>query len=477
MTSAHDIAASVRAGHSTPSHQVEMAIDRCEQVNEQLNALVEPTFDRARADAQILDGGKTDGMLAGVPILLKDLFCPREGDPAYQGNRALKVIDHRYDHTGAVARRFHEAGAISIGRSHSPEMGCGQCPAAAETEAYGPTHNPWNLDHSPLGSSGGSAAAVAAGIVPIAHATDGGGSIRLPASANGLVGLKASRGRISSAPAGEPWAGGIADGVVSRTVADSALALDVLAGHEPGDPYWVPAPPRPFVELATEDPGSLRIGVCDSVSYAETHDECRAAVADAAKLLSSLGHQLDGEYPTSFASLDYLYDYIRIIRVSLVDELAPFVQALGRPFTADDVEEGTWINYQRGRQVSASDYVASREALHRYTRTMVGWWADTGHDLLLTPTVAVPPPPTGHLVDGDERTLTKRLVPITAFTPQFNVTGQPAISLPLGWSSDGLPIGIQLVAAPGREDLLLQVATQLEQAAPWSNRRPATFAS
>ncbi|MEL7158555.1 MAG: amidase family protein, partial [Actinomycetota bacterium] len=193
-------------------------------------------------------------------------------------------------------------------------------------------------------------------------------------------------------------------------------------------------------------------------------------------LLGELGHRVDGGHqPAALAELGYLRHYMRAVRVSLVAELAMFEPALGRPFTADDVEEGTWINQLRGRKVSAVDYVYSRDALIAYSRRLIGWWHD-GHDLLLTPTVAVPPPPVGHLIEGDERTLVERLVPITAFTPQFNVSGQPAISLPLGTSTDGLPLGVQLVAAPGREDLLLQVAAQLEQAAPWHDRRPAIWA-
>lgn len=470
--SATIVAARVRQGTSRPEAEVAAAIDRAERVNGELRAIVGSTYDRARSAAA---AGAPDGLLAGVPIVLKDLFCPLEGDPAHQGNRALAAIDHRYDHTGAVARRLVEAGAISIGRSHSPELGCGQCPATSETALHGPTRNPWDPTRTPLGSSGGAAAAVAAGIVPIAHATDGGGSIRMPASATGLVGLKPSRGRISNAPMGELWAGGITDGVVTRTVADTALALDVLAGPEPGDLHIAPPLDAGFRQQLDIEPGPLRIGVCTNVPYAETHPDCEAATVAAAQLLDQLGHRIDDEQPEAMAELDYLRHYMRTVRVSLVAELAMFEPALGRPFTEADVEPGTWINQQRGRKVSAVDYVDSRDRLIAYSRRLIGWWHD-GHDLLLTPTVAVPPPPVGHLIDGDERTLSERLIPITAFTPQFNVSGQPAISLPLGQSSDGLPIGVQLVAAPGREDLLLQVASQLEQAAPWHHRRPQIWA-
>lgn len=469
-------AAAVRSEETAPSDEVEEAIGRADAVNGQINAIVEPTYDRARTRATEIP---TDGPLAGVPILLKDLFCPVEGDPAYQGNRALKEADVRYDHTGSVGRRFADAGAISIGRSHSPEMGCGQCPAAAETALYGPTRNPWDLAHSPLGSSGGAAAAVAAGIVAMAHASDGGGSIRLPASANGLVGLKPSRGRISSSPAGELWAGGVTDGVVTRTVRDAALGLDVLAGPEPGDPYRPLSTSRPYVDEVGVDPGSLRIGLVTELPYASTDPACVAATEAAATVLEGIGHTVAPGHPEPMNRLDYMYDFIRVIRVSLVTELAMFEAQLGRRFTEDDVEEGTWINYSRGARVSGPDYVSSRERLHQFTREMVSWWDEgdgEGHDLLLTPTVAIPPPPIGYLVDGEERELTSRLAGVTPFLPQFNVTGQPAISVPLGMSPDGLPIGVQLVAAPGREDVLIQVAAQLEHASPWTERRPVVSA-
>ncbi len=471
----------VRAGELSPSETVEAAITRAEALNPAINAIVQPAFDAARRRAAELDAGSdpaAGGPLAGVPILLKDLFCPVAGDTAYQGNRLLQELDHRYAETGAVARRLAEAGSISLGRSHSPELGCGQSPAAAETALYGPCRNPWDLTRSPLGSSGGAAAAVAAGIVPLAHASDGGGSIRIPASACGLVGLKPSRGRISPAPAGEAWAGGVTDGMMARTVADAALGLDVLAGPEPGDAYRaaVDAPGGGWLALVGADPGRLRIGLCTSLPYVDTDPVCVEAAEAAARLLASLGHRVEPGHPPSMDHLDYMYDYIRVIRVSLSASLNGLAAQLGRPFTEADVEPGTWLNAERGAQVSGADYAASRERLSRFTRDMVGWWRDgdgDGHDLLLTPTLGVEPPPLGWLVDGPERELTARLARVTPFLPQFNVTGQPAISLPLHRTAAGLPIGVQLVAAPGREDVLVRLAAQLEQAAPWAGTFPA----
>lgn len=455
----------VRSGDVSAASSLEAAVVRAEAINPSINAIVSPDYEGARRRAAEVD---PSAPLAGVPIVLKDLFCPVEGDTAYHGNRLLADLDWRYSTTGAVARRLAEAGTVSLGRSHSPEFGCGQCPAASETVLYGPTRNPWNLDHSPLGSTGGGAAAVAAGIVAAAHASDGGGSIRMPAAANGLVGLKPSRARISHAPAGDMWAGGATDGVITRTVADAAAFLDVLAGPEPGDPYWLPTPTTPFLHEVGRDPGHLRIGICTELPYAETDPECVAATRDVAQLLETLGHRVEVGHPAAMDHLDYLYDYIRVIRVSLSEEMGAFETAVGRPFSADDVEDGTWINLERGRRISGTDYVVSLERLSAFTRAMVAWWSD--FDLLLTPTTGITTPLVGYLVDGDERTLASRLTPVTLYTAQFNATGQPAISLPLGWPDDGLPVGVQLVAAPAREDLLLRVSAQLEQAAPWADR-------
>ena len=430
--------AEVVGGYRSPETAIAAAIERARAVNPTINAIVEPAYERALEKAA---GAGPAGSLAGVPILLKDLFCPAEGDTAYQGNRTLKDQDYRYPVSGAVVRRLENAGAVSIGRSHSPELGCGQCPAAAETALYGPARNPWNPEYSPLGSSGGAAAAVAAGVVPLAHASDGGGSIRIPASANGLIGLKCSRGRISAAPAGELWAGGVTDGVVSRSVRDTALALDVLAGPEPGDPHWVPPPARSYRALAGEPPPRLRIGLCTALPYTETAPGCAAAAREAADLLSDLGHRVERAHPEPMNRLDYMYDYIRVIRVSLVTELRMFEAGLGRPWRAEDVEEGTWINYQRGLKVSGADVFESRERLHRFTREMLAWWHQ-GFDLLLTSTLATEVPRVGHLVEGDERLLTRRLAAVTPFLPQFNVTGQPAISVPMAAGDNGVPIGV-----------------------------------
>jgi amidase len=470
MSDAMDLARRIGDGELTALEAVEAAIARVEARNPQLNAVVADTFDRARREAAVLDVG--DRPLAGVPILMKDLGGPVEGDPAPNGNRVLRDLGRRHTVTGAVGRRLREAGTVSIGRSHSPELGSGNCPASSETEAFGPAHNPWNLSRTPMGSSGGSAAAVAAGLVPLAHATDGGGSIRMPASACGVVGLKPSRGRVSSAPDPTAWAGGVAEGVVSRTVRDTALALDILAGPEPGDDYAAPPFAGSYMSEVGRDPGRLRCGVLDRVSWATTDPACIDAVARTLDVLDGLGHDIDPDArPAPLDHLDYLFDYVKVIRASAAAVLASLEAEIGRPWTADDVEDGTWVNHQRGRKLSAPDYLGALERLHRFSLDVIGWWDD--HDLLITPTLATPPPPNGFLVEGDDRQRRNRLNVTMPFTAQFNVTGQPAISVPLHWTAEGLPIGVQLVAAPGREDVLLRVAAQLEGAVPWAQRYDA----
>ncbi len=469
-------AALIRAREISPEEVVEEAIARAEAMNPALNAIVEPAYDAARQSAsRLTQRSLSDLPLAGVPMALKDLFSGLEGDTAYFGNRVLKSLDHRYAETSAVVRRFADAGAISLGRTHSPEFGYGNCTAAADTALYGPTFNPWALGHTAMGSSGGGAAAVAAGIIPIAHASDGGGSIRMPASACGLVGLKPSRGRVSSAPAGEVWSGGCSEGVLSRTVRDTALALDVLAGPEPGDPYGVPVQSPSYVEAIAAQSLPLTIGVAHGFSYTQTHPECQAAVDIASALLSRLGHHVYESMPSALDSLDYLYDYMVVIRTAIATELNALKRKLGREWSEEDMENGSWVQYQRGLRIPAVDFDVAIRGMQRWTREVVAWWHE-GNDLLLLPTLATPPPETGFLTAGPEPQRRARLAATIPFTPPFNVTGQPAISLPVHWTPEGLPVGVQLVAAPGREDLLLQVGASLERELDWSAKLPPLLA-
>ena len=475
---ATELARRVRDTELDAAAIVEAAIAACERLNPTLNAVFSTRFDLARQEArrEADPVGRSGGPLAGVPTLFKDLGTPEAGEPQYLGNRVLKALDARADADCHLVRKLKDAGAVSIGRTTVPEFASGNCPAACENEAFGDTRNPWNLAHSSMGSSGGSAVAVAAGIVPIAHGNDGGGSIRVPASANGVVGLKSSRGRISWGPIlGESWAGMATQGMLTRTVRDSALTLDLIAGPMPGDPYGCPAPARPFVQEVGAEPGQLRIGLCDINEAGPLHPDCRDAVRAVADKLANLGHRVEPAWPASFFSERLVHLCLTIVSVGIAQTVGLLEAALGRTFGEDDLERGTWLEAERGRSISGAEYLDAVTRLNRFTREMAAWWeGDDGYDLLLTPTLASPPPKLGVLVrrPDDRAALWAEAIP---YTPQFNTSGLPAISLPLSMSADGLPIGIQLGARYGDEATLIRVASQLEGAMPWRGRKPGVW--
>jgi amidase len=475
LLDAHAQAALVRRGEVTPTELVDSAIARIEDLDDALNAVIHRRFDEARAEAA--SPSLPDGSFRGVPLVVKDLGAggKLDGMPLHRGNRALR--DAGYVHRAgdsSVIRRFRDAGFVILGKTNTPELGFS---CTTESDAYGAARNPWDLARTPAGSSGGSAAAVAAGLVPVAHATDGGGSIRMPASVCGLVGLKPSRGRISTAPhTGESGAGRAVEGCVTRTVRDTAAILDVLAGAEPGDPVIAPPPARPFVDEVGAEPGSLRVGLCTvAVDGMTTHPDCVAAVEHTARVLDGLGHVVDEARPEAFGEpqvgIDGIIPAHAASTAAAVDEVG---RMLGRTVTADDFEPPTWEQATLGRAYDAPQLVAAMEAVVAWTRRMAGWWRD--RELLLMPTVGTPPPLLGHLAwSHDDATV--RMLEFNPFCPAWNWTGQPAITLPLGASTDGLPVGVMLVAAYGREDLLLRVAAQLEEAAPWAERRPYLVSS
>ncbi|MBI4516357.1 MAG: amidase [Deltaproteobacteria bacterium] len=464
----------VRRGQLTPRELVDAAIARIERVNPKLNAVITPLFDKARAQAV---AALPEGPFRGVPFLLKDLVCQSAGDPYHAGMQLLRERRWVATHDSYLAAKFRAAGFVFVGRTNVPELG--PMPTT-EPRAFGPTHNPWDITRSPGGSSGGSAAAVAAGMVPAAHGNDGGGSIRIPASACGLVGLKPSRGRVSLGPdAGETWAGCVIEHAISRSVRDTAAILDAVSGAMPGDPYTAPPPPRPFRDEVGAPAGRLRIGLMTSspVDTVPVHADCVAAANSAARLLESLGHVVEDAYPRALADPDFMTHFSSVVTSWTARDLAYWSEQLGRPIGATDVEPNSWGLAEMGRAVSALQYVRAVEWMHGFTRRIAGWWSE-GFDLLLTPTMATPPVKLGELSSTAEDPLRGlfRSTPCTVFTAAFNVTGQPAISLPLHWSADGLPIGVQLAAAYGREDLLIRVAAQLEQARPWAGRRPPVHA-
>lgn len=465
----------VRSGEASPKELVEAAVARARRVDPELHAIIHPRYEAAVAEAEAHDG---HGPFAGVPFALKDLDGMAAGEPYHAGTRFLHDRGYLAPADTELTERFRAAGLISIGRTNTPELGL---VTTTEPEVQGPTRNPWDTGRSTGGSSGGSAAAVAAGIVPMAHAGDGGGSIRIPASECGLVGLKPSRGRITVGPeVGEAWAGLVVRLAVTRSVRDTAALLDAVAGPGVGDPSWAPPPARPYVDELVAEPGALRIGWrADSFDGAIAADPQVAAATEAtARLLAELGHEVVEAHPAALADGAATEHFLVAYSAWVARELDHLGELVGEEPTAEGFEAGTWAIAEGGRAVTAAQYLAAIEGLHAVTRATVAWWADDGFDLLLTPTIPELPPTLGQFAPEPDNPLAglfRSTIPAT-FTAPFNITGQPAISVPLHQSAEGLPIGMQLVAAPAREDVLVRVAAQLEQAAPWADRRPPVWA-
>jgi amidase len=468
-TDASGLAALVASGEVSPLELCEAAIARIEAVNPQLNAVIHRLYGKAR---EVAAGDLPAGPFRGVPILLKDLTCLSAGDPYHAGSVVLRDAAHVADHDSYVTAKLRAAGFVIVGRTNTPELGS---TITTEPVAYGPCRNPWNLDHSTGGSSGGSAAAVAAGLVPAAHANDGGGSIRIPASECGLVGLKPTRGRVSQGPdVGESWMGSTIDHAVTRTVRDSAAILDAIAGYMPGDPYTAPPPSTTFAAAVSAPAGRLRVGVLDHppMEGFEGHPECAAAVAGAARLLETLGHSVEDGHPAAMGEAEFQARFITIVSAASAQAVDQWSGMLGRTVDPSELEPGNALFVGMGRAVTAPQYLEAVDWLHAYSRRMAAWWED--FDVLLCPVIAAPPPRIGWLTDENEGL--QRVVALLQYTAQFNVTGQPAISLPLHTTSDGLPVGVQLVGRYGREDVLLSLAGAIEEAAPWRDRHPPVHA-
>jgi amidase len=466
----------VRTGGASPTELVEAAIARVEELNPQLNAVIHELYEEGRAAAA---NPLPDGPFRGVPFLFKDIGAALAGQPFHLGMNLLKQIDFRAPVDTYLAQRFEGAGLVTIGKTNTPELGI---VPTTEPVAYGPTRNPWDLERTPGGSSGGAAAAVASGMVPIAHANDGGGSIRIPASHCGLVGLKPTRQRISEGPlVGDNISGLTAELVLARSVRDVAAMLDAVHGPAPGDPYVAPPPERPYVDELEAEPGRLRIAlVTSSAAEIEVEAAVIEAARDAAELAESLGHSVSerGLAEASFGDGGELVESFMVRwEAGQAATLATLERVLGRPIRAEEVEPLTWALAEAGRQHGAGEYLMA-VGLHQLVSRVIGGWLAGEFDLLMTPSVGEPPPPLGSYDDSgpDPMAAIRRAWPTAAFSGIFNATGQPAISLPLHWTEDGLPVGVQLVAALGREDLLIRVAAQLERARPWAHRTPPVFA-
>jgi amidase len=461
-----ELAELVRSGDVSSRELVEESLARIDEVDGEINAFTFTDPDAALAAGDAVSSGD-DRPFAGVPIAIKDLAVAVAGWPLT--NCSDLYADFTPDYDSFVARRLREAGFIFIGRTASPEFGI---VPVTESRRFGPTRNPWDTNRTPGGSSGGSGAAVASGMVPVAHASDGGGSIRIPASCCGLVGLKATRGRISRGPEfGDSFLA--TDGTLCRTVADAAATLDILAGYEPGDATWAPPPSAPFAEAVGRDPGKLRIGFTTKPPMgADPDPESVRGAEEAAKLLESLGHEIvpiEHEWPADEIVATFVDLWAGLVSVGIA-----YGAVLGYEPAPEKVEALSWDLFEKGLQTPSTKYLGSLTRLQQISRELVGLWSDM--DILLTPGLGQRPVPIGTIDTQKENDPITALIPdssdFTPYTAIWNVTGQPAISLPLLQGDDGLPTSIQLVGAPIREEQLLSLAAQIEAERPWADRRP-----
>jgi amidase/6-aminohexanoate-cyclic-dimer hydrolase len=463
------LAEGVAKGDFSPDELLSTALERVETLNPALNAVTQVQADRARAN---IAAGLPDGPLKGVPFLLKDLGAEAIGFPGNNGSRLLRNTTYSYNST--LVERLLSAGLVVFARTTSPEGGIG---CATEAAVYGgPTRNPWNLDHTPGGSSGGSGAAVSAGIVPAAHGSDGGGSIRIPASSCGLFGFKPTRARLPDGPAsGEGWGGMAIEGFLTRSVRDSALLLDIGSGPELGAPYVAPPLEGSFIEAMEKRPKGLRVALCATTFDGDNvHPECAAAAEAAAKLLEQIGHHVEIARP-EVDTMGMMQSWTSIVACGTALGVSQKLKKLGRELQPDDLEPVARSACEYARTISGADYLDALETVHAYGRQMAGFL--DRYDLLVSPTLAEPPARVGRFSHDRESYLDYRLGPdgVFAYSPYtacFNASGQPAASLPLAWSSDGLPIGVHIAAPFGADELLMSVCAELERAAPWFSKRP-----
>ncbi|GAB3278622.1 amidase [Parasphingorhabdus pacifica] len=472
----------IRTGQVSAGEVLEAAVARADEVNERLNAITVALHDEARERAR----GELQGPLSGVPFLLKDLHQEIAGVPSSSGSQVLSTIPAA--ETAEVVRRWTAAGLVPFGRTNTPEFGA---KPITEPAAFGPARNPWRLDRTPGGSSGGAAAAVAAGIVPLAGASDGGGSIRIPAASCGVFGLKAGRGLVPAGPArGEEFHGAALDGVVSRTVRDSAAALDALVGFDPTGPFAAALPERSFTDEITREPGTLRIGFSARSALGTPASQAVEALTDAAEVLESLGHEVEAvDPPVDLAALTV--DFLEAWSVKLASAMDETIRRTGAPRNAFELD--TRLLAAVGRSMSGPEYVATLERWHEHTRRLAKFHQN--YDLLLTPTLAGPPLRIGELDtpkalqmigraalrlrggpilrrSGVVDTVARRNLRHVPYTQLANMTGRPAMSVPLYWTPDELPLGVQFVGPLSGEGTLFRLAAQLERARPWADRRP-----
>lgn len=459
-----ELADLIRTGQVHSRELVEATLSRI-AASADVNAFTYVDAEGALAAAEAIAPGDARPF-AGVPIAIKELQAVA-GQPFTMGSRLFGA--YRAERDAYLVRRLKAAGFVLVGRTNAPEFGI---VPVTEPTRFGATRNPWNLGRTPGGSSGGAAAAVAAGILPVAQGSDGGGSLRIPAACCGLVGLKLSRGRVSAGPDAGDSALSIA-GALTRTVADAAALLDVLAGYEVGDATWAPPPSEPFAVTAARPPRPLRIAFTTTSPLAAPVDpDCADAAREAARLLASLGHEVEEATPTPWQMPGLVADFGALWAAAVAVGVRAGARLAQRAPRSEDVEPLTWWFYEQGVSLSAPAMLEANARLQAYSRALIAFWST--YDVLLTPALGQRPLAIGALDTraADPEAEWRKAANFTPFTPIFNVTGQPAISVPLFQGADGLPMGIQLAGPPLGEGLLLALAAQLEAALPWADRRP-----
>ncbi len=483
------LAALVASGEVNATELLESAISHAEILNPKLNAINHCLFEHGRA---LSATALPTGPFRGVPFLIKDLGSPFIGLPQSKGCNALK--NYVSEQHSEMAKRFLDTGLVPFGKTNAPEFGL---MGITEPKAFGPTRSPWDLNRTPGGSSGGSAAAVAAGIVPIASAGDGGGSIRIPASCCGLFGLKPSRGRNPLGPSGESWQGAVVEHILSRSVRDSATMLDATHGEDIHAPFVVKPPAETYVSLLEQDPAPLKIGFNVNSPVGQTvSSQCIDAVTKACGLLSELGHHVE-EVKRPYDGLALAKAYFVLYFGEVAADIDALEKILGRRVRKDDIETTTRTLGLLGHAFSAKEFSMARKYWHQLAVAMGNF--HQSYDLYLTPTLAVLPPCIGDNEPSRSETLLMNVINACGaggvlkalgivdklatesmakmpFTQVANMTGQPAMSVPLHWSEDNLPVGVQFIAPNGREDILFRLAAQLERAQPWINKKPPLYA-
>ena len=459
----------VAKGEVTPAELLETALARVDAVNPRINAIANLAVDAATA---AIGQGLSEGPFRGVPFLLKDLGAAAIDYPSHLGSRLFK--NTRYHVDSALVERLKRAGLNVIGRTTSPELGVGPI---TEAKVYGgPTRNPWNLDHTPGGSSGGSGAAVAAGVIPAAHGSDGGGSIRIPAASSGLFGLKPTRARLPAGPlVGEGWAGMAIDGFLTRSVRDSAALLDAVVGPDLGAPYHAPPLKQSFGKAIEKPPARLKIAFSfKRFTGGSVHPDCQDALRKTARLLEDLGHHVEEADP-EIDIMPLMEAWVRIAGCGTALAVKNKVKERGQPLDPDEVEGITRGALKLAETVSGADYLEAVHTVHRFGREMAGFFEP--YDLLMTTTLAEPPAKVGRFAPDTEDFVAHRLgpdgiLPYSPFTAAFNASGQPAMSVPLHWNAAGLPIGVHIAGRFGADETLMALAAELEAAAPWFDKRP-----